>query len=508
MDSIFQFFDSTNLSPHGYCLLWRPGLVRLHVISDALIGLAYFSIPVALVIFIRRRGDIVFGSLFWLFALFILACGTTHWFAIWTIWHPDYGLEGLAKAVTALVSVMAAITLWQLLPKLLAVPSLARITEINADLQAEIRERIDAQSKLTTLNLELEARVAARTAELTALNRSLQKSEERFRRVVESAPSAIVMITAAGRIEMINAQTETLFDYPRDELLGRPIEVLVPARYRQGHPDLRGAFFTEPRSRPMSLRRDLFALRRDGTEFPVEIGLNPIDTDDGTMVLSVIVDISDRKHKEQRIEAALKEKDVLLSEIHHRVKNNLQIVQSLLDLQSSRVSDAAAFEILRESRNRVNSMAIIHQVLYGARDFRRVDFASVLKTLVPHLTASYGLDDRRIRVTIEASPVYLPLNLAIPSGLIVNELISNALKHAFPEARSGRIDVALAETESGTITVSVTDTGVGIPEDRELEASPSLGLKLVHLLAAQIGGTVTVKRREPTTFKLTFPVAA
>jgi PAS domain S-box-containing protein len=135
---------------------------------------------------------------------------------------------------------------------------------------------------------------------------ALRKSEERFRLVVESAPNAIVMIGPTGLIEMVNAQTERVFGYSRNELLVQPIEMLVPERYRHNHPRLRTSFFAGPESRPMAAGRDLCGLRRDGSEFPIEIGLNPIETDEGTMVLSAVVDISDRKQKEERIHAGIR----------------------------------------------------------------------------------------------------------------------------------------------------------------------------------------------------------
>ena len=504
MEALWSLFSSTNLSPHGYCLLWRPGLLGLHIVADAMIGVAYFSIPITLATFLRRRPDLGFGWIAWLFAVFILACGTTHIFGIWTLWHPDYGIEGLVKLFTGIVSLATAAVLWKNLPALIALPSITQISAMNEELQAEIRERRAAEQKLTSLNMELENRVLARTAELTILNRSLTKSEERFRQVVESTPSAMVMVDTTGRIEMINAQAETLFGYPRTQLMGRSIDVLVPERYRSGHPSLRAAFLQAPQSRPMGLGRDLYAMRHDGTEFPVEIGINPIDTDDGTKVLSMIVDISDRKQKEERISAALKEKDILLAEIHHRVKNNLQIVHSLLDLQSSRVTDTVARGMLRESRNRINSMAIVHQALYGSDDLRRVDFATVLRTLVPHLAASYALDEHRARVTIDAAPVHLPLNSAIPCGLIVNELVSNTFKHGFPEGTSGDILVSLQEAEDGEVILTVSDTGVGLPDSFDLGTTPSLGLKLVNLLASQLEGDITIEPREPTRFTLRF----
>src|ERR1700722_5245676 len=181
----------------------------------------------------------------------------------------------------------------------------------------------------------------------------------------------------------------------------------------------------------MGAGRDLYGFKNVGSVFPIRIGLNPIETDEGDMVLSAIVDISDRKQKEERIQAALREKDVLLGEIHHRVKNNLQIVYSLLDLQSARICDPMVLDMLRDSQNRIRSMAMIHQTLYQSKDFAEVDFGRFLESLVPTLIASYGVDPNSITLSIDAEHFRLPIDAAIPCGLVVNELISNSLKHAF-----------------------------------------------------------------------------
>jgi PAS domain S-box-containing protein len=347
-----------------------------------------------------------------------------------------------------------------------------------------------------------------------------RRSEERFRRVVEAAPNAMVMINPRGVIEMVNAQAERVFGYDRSELLGQSIETLVPERFRGHHPGLRSQFFAAPNSRPMGEGRDLFGLRKDGSEFPVEIGLNPIETDDGTMVLSAIVDISDRKQKEESIRQALLEKDLLLSEVHHRVKNNLQIVYSLLDLQSARMTDPVVIEMLRDSQNRIRSMALIHQTLYQSKDFARVDLANFLDSLLPNLMSSYGIASDRIRLSVEIADVYLPLNQAIPCGLIVNELISNALKHAFPDDRTGEITVESRLGSNQEILLSVSDDGIGLSQEvrpgggtgadtgAEYGDGPGLGLTLVGLLASQLHGQVAIQPAGPTRFDLTFPIAA
>ncbi len=335
-----------------------------------------------------------------------------------------------------------------------------------------------------------------------------KRLEERFRRVVESAPNAMVMIRSNGLIEMVNTQTEVVFGYARSELLGRAVEMLVPQRFREHHPALRGAFFGDPHSRPMGAGRDLYGLKKDGSEFPIEIGLNPIETEEGTMVLSAIVDISDRKQKADRIEKALKEKDILLGEIHHRVKNNLQVIHSLLDLQTAKVQDETALKLLKESQNRIKSMALIHQTLYQSKDFAGVDFGNFLDSLVPSLVSSYAPDPGLITLSVNAAEVSLPIGVAIPCGLIVNELVSNALKHAFPERRAGQIAIELASEVHGQVALSVSDNGVGFPVDLDVANSMTLGLQLVALLCDQLRAQLTVNRSNPTSFLLRFSVQA
>ncbi|HEY9197787.1 MAG TPA: PAS domain S-box protein [Gammaproteobacteria bacterium] len=336
---------------------------------------------------------------------------------------------------------------------------------------------------------------------------SREELEERFRRVVEAAPNAMLMINTAGRITMLNLQAERVFGYSRSELLGKSVETVIPERFRKHHPGMRDFFFAAPSPRPMGAGRDLYALRKDGSEFPVEIGLNPIDTEDGPMVLSAVVDISDRKSKEESIQEALHEKDILLGEIHHRVKNNLQIVHSLLDLQSGRIDDPTVQEMLKETQNRIQSMALIHQTLYQSQNFSGVDFGHFLDNLVPMLSASYGIDPRRITLAIDAAEVLLPLNMAIPCGLVVNELITNSLKHAFPDSRTGRIDISLSKEPDGHVRLVLADDGVGIPESVDFEKTGSLGLKLVTLLAEQLAGELDINRAHPTRFSLRFPMA-
>jgi two-component sensor histidine kinase len=210
------------------------------------------------------------------------------------------------------------------------------------------------------------------------------------------------------------------------------------------------------------------------------------------------------------LERRVQEKDILLSEIHHRVKNSLQVVSSLLSLESARIQDAHIVEMLQNTQNRIRSMALIHQTLYQSKDFARVDFHAFLLSFVPPLIQSYSVDPEQVVLDIHVAEVRLPIDAAIPCGLIVNELISNALKHAFPDGRRGTIGIDFTHDSDNHATLSVRDDGIGIPEDFSFERSDTLGVQLVYLLAGQLGGTVTLERGGvpcPTRFVVRFPLA-
>jgi PAS domain S-box-containing protein len=430
MEFLKKLFAS-DLMAHGYCYLWRPEIVWLHVVSDTLITLAYYSIPVTLVYFVRKRRDLPFHWMFLMFGAFILGCGTTHVMEVWTIWHGTYRLAGIIKLITAGLSVSTAVALVPLMPKALALPSPALLEAANHELEQEVCNRQLAEEEIKRLNESLERRVHERTAQLEAANQELQneiaerkrtqealgesearkrailesaldgiisvdhegrivefnpaaekafgysrddvldkrlaemiispswrdrmahylttgegpvigkriempamradgtefptelavtrvdvggspmftthfrdisdrkRADEKFRLAVESAPNAMVMVNQEGKIVLVNSQTEKLFGYQRDELIAQSVDILVPNEFREAHPQHRAGFFAHPQARAMGAGRELYARRKDGLEFPVEIGLNPIEMDEGTWVLSAIVDITERKRAEE-----------------------------------------------------------------------------------------------------------------------------------------------------------------------------------------------------------------
>jgi two-component sensor histidine kinase len=203
-----------------------------------------------------------------------------------------------------------------------------------------------------------------------------------------------------------------------------------------------------------------------------------------------------------KIQIALVEKDLLLGEIHHRVKNNLQIVQSLLNLQAGQIADPVVKSMLMDSQNRIQSMAVIHRTLYQSHDFASVDFGRFLNALIPPLLSTYGVDERRIKLKIDAGSVFIPINSAIPCGLIVNELITNALKHAFPNSQQGEISITLKRLDDHQIILEISDNGVGIPSDLDMAHVDTLGLQLVRLLSRQLQGDLSINRANPTRFSL------
>lgn len=327
---------------------------------------------------------------------------------------------------------------------------------------------------------------------------------EAFNRI----PVAMIVVNQHGSITRLNQLAETTFGYKSTELIGEPVEKLIPARYSHVHPSYRRGFLAETTARPMGAGRDLSGLRKDGSEFPVEIGINPVQTDEGPMILSVILDLSERKQSEKRIQDALAQKELLLREVHHRVKNNLQVIHSLLDLQALKCSDSEMVGMLRDSQNRVRSMSLIHQTLYQSQNFAQVDFQRFLGELLPRLTEAYGSASGKVTIDIQANDVKLPINEAIPCGLIVNELVSNALKHGFSQRNEGTIQVVIRQLDDQQVQLSISDDGQGIAEDLDLLLTGSLGLQLVNLLTSQLHGQLDIQRANPTRFSLLFKLGA
>jgi PAS domain S-box-containing protein len=231
-----------------------------------------------------------------------------------------------------------------------------------------------------------------------------------------------------------------------------------------------------------------------------------IDMKTGQMkgVIEYVRDITERKMAEDRLQASLQEKEVLLKEVHHRVKNNMQVISSLLNLQSRHIQDPKVFEMFKESQRRIRSMALIHERLYQSSDFARIEFSEYLRNLASHLFHSYQVDASRVQLKIEAEKVHLNINTAIPCGLIVNELVSNALKHGFPEGRKGQLDIDLRRVAGDGYVLRVRDDGVGFPEGLDFRKTETLGMQIVSTLISQIDASIDLVRDKGTEFTIHF----
>jgi two-component system response regulator len=275
------------------------------------------------------------------------------------------------------------------------------------------------------------------------------------------------------------------------------------------HPKSRAAFVGAINAaikagRPFEMDYTFF--RMDGSEAVLHaIGQVHYDRN-GTPIRMVgtVQDITGSKRAEEKIRASLAEKEILLKEIHHRVKNNLQVVASMLSLQSRYLEDQKSREMFDDSRRRIEAMSLIHEKLYRSKDLAQIDFRQYVSDLVRNVTALNGGGPAGAVVRMEIGEVRLDVNKGIPCGLIINELVSNSIRHAFPNGRKGEIAVKMQRNRGGKVLLVVSDNGIGFPGDLDFRATKSLGMQLVVSLVGQLDGEIELDRREGTVFTITF----
>ncbi len=364
----------------------------------------------------------------------------------------------------------------------------------------------EAREALEQLNLALEARVEARTAEL-------RSSEERFTKLFRQAPQAMVIADADGKIVRTNAKAEALFGGGQKLPDGIAIEALVPETSRGEHAEMVRDFFHASSNREMADSRMVSAIRLDGTTFCAEIGLVVMDHDGTPFVIAGVTDVTARVEAQAAVVQSLREKETMLREIHHRVKNNLQIISSLLMLQIDQMPPSEARELLTQSVLRVRSMALIHQQLYGVESLEKIDLGDYARALSESLR-SVLMPSARLHV--DAGVAEVTINDAVPLGLILNELVTNAFKYGIPQEgtpdaeRVGRagegVDMRIeVGARDGTLRLAVLDSGIGLPEGFDPNRATSLGLHLVRALTRQLRGKLEYDSDQGSRFVLTCP---
>ena len=511
-------------SPHGICLLWEPELIWLHVISDAIIAMAYFSIPFALTIFVSKRKDIKFGWIFWAFAVFILACGLTHILSIYTLWVPIYGIEGLVKAATAGASIFTAVALWPLLPKLLTIPSPFELRQVQAALEEE----------------ELKSRDSAQLLhQFRESQRALRESMTRLTAVVETAVDGFILIDANGGILLFNPACERLFGYRTAEVMNQNVKLLMPPEYSLHHDSYLQNFLQTRQRKIIGIGREVTGLRKDGSTFPMELSVGEAKQDGESIFVGIIHDLTARKLTEQQLQQAQKMEVVgqLSGGIAHDFNNLLTVIvgnaehlseqlKSRQDLrrfaddicQSGERGAELTQRLLAFSRRQLlQPMAIdCHQLLDSMHQLLR-------RTLRENIEIRTAFSPEVIlafadRAQLESAVLNLALNAqdAMPAGghlTVSTELASldDDYRGLHPEVDPGEYAM-----------IAVTDDGEGMTADvaarafepfyttKEVGKGSGLGLSMVYGFVKQSNGHVSIYS-EPglgTTVRIYLPHAA
>ncbi len=299
------------------------------------------------------------------------------------------------------------------------------------------------------------------------------------------------MLGPDGRVMTWTEAGERLKGYRAEEIIGKDYSIFfTPEDVSSGLP---AATLRQAMDEGMVVREG-WRVRKDGTRFRADVAISVIKDAQGNVkgFANVVRDVTDKWQHEQLLEASLKEKELLLKEIHHRVKNNLQIVTSLLRMQSRKVTDPNLLQYFRESQSRVQAMALIHEYLYQSRDLSNIDLQVYLRNVVSSLLRSYGVRPEEIVSEVEAPDINVHLDLASPCGLIVTELVTNSMKYAFPNKRLGKVTVRCHAFSPGMLRLVVGDNGVGLPESFNWASQQTLGLQLVKSLARQLNAEVTI----------------
>jgi PAS domain S-box-containing protein len=321
--------------------------------------------------------------------------------------------------------------------------------------------------------------------------------------IIATLSDALFLVNPEGSIAKVNQATLDLLGYEESELTSQPMKMIFS---QEETASFKRTWLEQLLTTGSICDIEATLVTKGAREIPISLSASVVRDEDGVEqgVVYVGRDLTERKRAEEQIKASLREKEILLKEIHHRVKNNLQIISSLLILQSGDTRDKQVLELFKESQNRVYSMAVLHEILYQSENLAQVDFAEYTQRLSSYLVRSYTDNVQPITIKLNIAKVSLSIDTAIYCGLIINELVSNSFKYAFPAGRIGEICINLRAENDNQFTLAVSDNGIGLPPDMELHQVESLGLQLVTMLTKQLEGSIELDRSNGTAFKIVF----
>jgi PAS domain S-box-containing protein len=335
----------------------------------------------------------------------------------------------------------------------------------------------------------------------------LKRRKEMFESLFFDSPEAIAMIDCEGRIQKINKSYEELFGYSEEELLGKDLlkHQLPEERYDEKDEIYRNVFSNEGTSKYYEDQR----ITKNGELKNVLVGALPVLIDgEPIAAFGIYTDITKLRKAEGNLKHSLKEKEILLSEIHHRVKNNLAIISGLLELKAMDYNSNGqeeVLDVLNESMLRIKSIAMIHEQLYESEDFANLEFEGYIKDLVDLIFRTLNIEEKKIELDIDCENLEININQAIPVALVINELVSNSFEHGFSGLEGGKLTVEMKHKDQ-EVNMLVSDNGVGLPDNFDVADSSTLGLTMVRQLIKQLNGELEVTNNNGAQFEIKFPI--
>ena len=421
----------------------------------------------------------------------------------------DIYQQGISTIITFFVFQLAAgLFLGVLIFYLIDKGVLQRIQTISTDFK-EITDKGDLSTRIKVEGNDELTRLADVSNQMLdkieQADKLVRQSEERFRTVFEKGPLGMVIVDETFRFVKINPMFCSMMGYSEAELLSKTFaDITYPDSHETDITQVKRLGAGEISENTTEKRY----IKKNGDIIWASVTVSAVRDEEGTFLyyLALIKDITDRKKMQEHIQQSLMEKEVLLKEIHHRVKNNMQVISSLLSMQSRAIQDESIRALLKESQNRIQSIALVHEQLYRSDSLYQIEYGGYIRKMFNPLFESYNADQQRISMHIDAQNVMITIEKAVPCSLIINELISNSLKHAFPQGRKGEIHIGFSlDAASGTYILDYHDNGVGIPTGKDPKKTGSLGMQLIYGLTQQLDGTITLESAEGVHFIIRFP---